>query len=87
MLKSPLMPNVAILLAAAAQANDGTGKRDEMLVIKSHVLGLVNRFIQEDFCLVANQALRIVIHLVVLEVSYGLEVEENEGAIADEVWG
>ncbi len=55
-------------MASAAQSYAGTAKSSETLVIKSHVLSLVNKFIQEDFFLVGNQALRIVIHLVVLEV-------------------
>ncbi|KAK0104453.1 hypothetical protein ONS95_004742 [Cadophora gregata] len=71
MMKSPLMPNVAILMASAAQNHAGMVKNSETLIIKSHVLSLVNRFIQEDFFLVGNQALRIVIHLVVLEMFWG----------------
>ncbi|KAH7403304.1 hypothetical protein BKA64DRAFT_706804 [Cadophora sp. MPI-SDFR-AT-0126] len=71
MMKSPLMPNVAILMASAAQNHAGMVKHSETLLIKSHVLSLVNKFIQEDFFLVGNQALRIVIHLVVLEMFWG----------------
>ncbi|PVH87141.1 hypothetical protein DL98DRAFT_566878 [Cadophora sp. DSE1049] len=71
MMKSPLMPNVAILMASAAQNHAGMVKHSETLMIKAHVLSLVNKFIQEDFFLVGNQALRIVIHLVVLELFWG----------------
>jgi len=78
------MPNVAILMASAAQSNLHQERYSETLVIKSHVLSLVNRFIQEDFFLVGNQSLRIVIHLVVLEVwranpAYGQGITANHG--------
>lgn len=70
-LKSPLMPNVAILMAAATQSHlhDCDSKSEaETLAMKSNVLKLVNRFIKQDFYVVGNQAMRIVIHLVVIEV-------------------
>jgi hypothetical protein len=70
-IQSPLMPNVAILMSSATQGylRDPTSEMSsETLVIRSHVLQLVNRFIRQDFALVAHQAMRIVIHLVIIEV-------------------
>lgn len=71
-IQSPLMPNVAILMSSATQGylRDPTSEMSsETLVIRSHVLQLVNRFIRQDFSLVAHQAMRIVIHLVIIEVT------------------
>lgn len=70
-IQSPLMPNIAILMAAATQSylqNPASEMGSEALVIKQHVLGLVNKFIRQDFQLVSHQAMRIVIHLVIIEV-------------------
>ena len=70
-IQSTLMPNVAILMASATRGflQDPTREMtSESLNIKSHVLKLVSKFIQEDFYLVGNQAMRIVIHLVIIEV-------------------
>lgn len=68
MINSPLMPNVVILMASAAQSYAGTIANSETLLIKSRVLSQINKFIQEDFNVVGDQALRIVMHLVLLEV-------------------
>lgn len=70
-IQSPLMPNVAILMASATQSylqNPESEMSSETLLIKSHVLTLVNKFIRQDFYTVGNQAMRIVIHLVIIEV-------------------
>lgn len=70
-MQSTLMPNVAILMASASQdyLQDPTSEMSqETLIIRSHVLQLINKFIQEDFYLIGNQAMRIVIHLVIIEV-------------------
>ncbi|KAH7319492.1 hypothetical protein BKA65DRAFT_103220 [Rhexocercosporidium sp. MPI-PUGE-AT-0058] len=71
MMNSPLMPNVVILMASAAQSYAGTVAKSETLLLKSQVLSQVNKYIQKDFYTVANQALRIVIHLVVQELFWG----------------
>ncbi|KAL5314571.1 hypothetical protein ACEPPN_017212 [Leptodophora sp. 'Broadleaf-Isolate-01'] len=71
MMNSPLMPNVVVLMASAAQSYSGIIAKAETLHIKSQVLSQVNKYIQNDFHQVANQALRIVIHLVVLELFWG----------------
>ncbi|KAL2063727.1 hypothetical protein VTL71DRAFT_5532 [Oculimacula yallundae] len=71
MMNSPLMPNVVILMASASQSYAGTTAKSESLLLKSQVLSQVNKFIQEDFYFVGNQALRIVMHLVVLELFWG----------------
>lgn len=65
------MPNVAILMASATKGflQDPTAEMSsETLIIKDHVLKLVSKFIQEDFSMVAHQAMRIIIHLVIIEV-------------------
>jgi len=65
------MPNIAILMASATQGYLRNPEREmtsEALVIKQHVLALVNRFIRQDFHVVGHQAMRIVIHLVIIEV-------------------
>lgn len=72
MIQSPLMPNIAILMASYTQAFEQgleVQKYSETLSIKSHVLSLINEFLRQDFDLVGGEALRAVIHLVILEVS------------------
>jgi len=66
------MPNIAILMASSSQGylrDPMAEMNSETLIIKDHVLKLVSNFILEDFNLVGNQAMRIVIHLVIIEVS------------------
>ncbi|KAG4429758.1 hypothetical protein IFR05_014762 [Cadophora sp. M221] len=65
------------LMASAAQSYAGTIAKAETLHIKSQVLSQVNKYIQNDFYQVGNQALRIVIHLVVLELRGGLEAMDD----------
>jgi hypothetical protein len=72
MIQSPLMPNIAILMASYTQALDQRHemiKQSEPLSIKAHVLSLINHFLRQDFNVVGGEALRAVIHLVILEVS------------------
>jgi hypothetical protein len=72
MIQSPLMPNIAILMASYTQAQEQCleiQKSSEILSIKAHVLSLINTFLRQDFDLVGGEALRAVIHLVILEVS------------------
>ena len=72
MIQSPLMPNIAILMASYTQALDQGYemiKQSEPLSIKAHVLSLINQFLKQDFNVVGGEALRAVIHLVILEVS------------------
>lgn len=59
-------------MAAATQGylqNPSAEMSSEALIIKEHVLRLVSRFICQDFNLIGNEAMRIVIHLVLIEVS------------------
>jgi len=72
MIQSPLMPNIAILMAAATQTLENDSqleKRPETFTIKANVLGLVNDFLRQDFRVVGGEALRAVIHLAITEVS------------------
>lgn len=73
MIQSPLMPNIAILMASYTQALEQGSeamKHSEPLSIKAHVLSLINHFLKQDFDVVGGEALRAVIHLVILEVSH-----------------
>jgi hypothetical protein len=73
MIQSPLMPNIAILMASYTEALDEgfeVVKHSEALSIKAHVLSLINQFLTQDFDIVGGEALRAVIHLVILEVSH-----------------
>jgi len=69
-LQSPLMPNIAILMALYSQRYDhGINiSLSQTLSIRSHVLGLVNGFLAQDFSKISDGAVRVVSHLVVLEV-------------------
>lgn len=73
MIQSPLMPHIAILMSSASQAAEPDLQRtkpSETMVIKSGVLTLINDFLTQDFNVVAGEALRAVIHLVVVEVNF-----------------
>ena len=75
MIQSPLMPSIAILMASYTQKVEQgleIQKFSETLSIKVHVLSLINAFLNQDFDLVGGEALRAVIHLVILEVRYVL---------------
>lgn len=66
------MPHIAILMSSASQATEPTlqtTRMSETIVIKSQVLSLINEFLRQDFSLVGGEALRAVIHLVVIEVN------------------
>lgn len=72
MLQSPLMPNIAILMASYSERLERglvTKQYSETLSIKSYVLGLVNTFLEQDFKLISDEAIRAVTHLVILEVN------------------
>jgi hypothetical protein len=76
MIQSPLMPHIAILMSAASQAAEPTlqtTRMSETIVIKSQVLSLINDFLRQDFSVVGGEALRAVVHLVVIEVSYSFK--------------
>ena len=67
------MPNIAILMASYTQAQENAlevRKYSETLSIKALVLSLINNFLRQDFDVVGGEALRAVIHLVILEVSH-----------------
>ncbi|PVH84790.1 hypothetical protein DL98DRAFT_584330 [Cadophora sp. DSE1049] len=74
MLQSHIMPHIAILMASAEQsaenANDGK-RKSEMIVVKSKVLGLFNEFLDNDFSLVGNAAIRAIFPLVTTELLWG----------------
>ena len=75
MIQSPLMPNIAILMASYSQRLERGLNVDpsQTLTIKAHVLSLVNQYIKQDFMLVSDEAIRAVTHLVILEVCDFLE--------------
>lgn len=69
MLQSPLFPNIAVLMASAAQALELDGKaqyKAEPLAIKAKVLAMINKVLGTDHD--TTDILRSVIHLVILEV-------------------
>lgn len=70
------MPNIAILMASATQAEHGLEvmKHSETFAIKSRVLALINQFLKQDFSVVGGEALRAVIHLAILEWFWGAPV-------------
>jgi hypothetical protein len=72
MIQSPLMPNIAIMMASATQGSEQeflVRKSSETLSIQSHVFKIINQFLKQDFSKVGGEALRAVIHLAILEVS------------------
>jgi hypothetical protein len=72
MIQSPLMPNIAIMMASATQNSEQNltfKKSPETLSIQSHVFKIINQFLKRDFNEVGGEALRAVIHLAILEVS------------------
>lgn len=74
MLQSPLMPNIAILMASYSERLElglEVRQNPETLSIKAHVLGLVNKFLEQDFKLISDEAIRAVTHLVILEWWWG----------------
>jgi hypothetical protein len=71
MIQSPLMPNIAIMMASATQTSEQeltVKKSSETLSIQSHVFKIINQFLKQDFSEVGGEALRAVIHLAILEV-------------------
>lgn len=67
-----IMPHLAISMASAEQSaeNADDGKRkSEMIVVKSKVLGLFNEFLDNDFSLVGNAAIRAIFPLATTEVN------------------
>ena len=67
-----IVPHLAISMASAEQSaeNADDGKRkSEMIVVKSKVLGLFNEFLDNDFSLVGNAAIRAIFPLVTTEVN------------------
>jgi hypothetical protein len=79
MIQSPLMPNIAILMASYSERLERGVEVEpysETFSIKAHVLGLVNKFLEQDFRLISDEAIRAVTHLVILEVS-AIEYPQN----------
>lgn len=74
MLQSHIMPHIGLLMASASQSAEqlecAPKKSDETLVIKSRVLGLFNKFLEQDFGVVGNAAIRAIFPLIMTEVCY-----------------
>ncbi|CZR68073.1 uncharacterized protein PAC_17972 [Phialocephala subalpina] len=73
-IQSPLMPHIAILMSSTSQTaepNLQVAKASETFAIKSQVLALINEYLKQDFALISTEALRAVIHLVVMEWWWG----------------
>ncbi|KAF8848998.1 hypothetical protein BDZ45DRAFT_248662 [Acephala macrosclerotiorum] len=73
-IQSPLMPHIAILMSSASQTAEPASqvtKASETFAIKSQVLALINEFLKQDFAVIGGEALRAVIHLVVMEWWWG----------------
>jgi hypothetical protein len=65
------MPNIAILMASYSERFErglDVGRHSETLSIKAYVYGLVNKFLEQDFKLISDEAIRAVTHMVILEV-------------------
>ncbi|KAK0101436.1 hypothetical protein ONS95_006609 [Cadophora gregata] len=74
MLQSHIMPHIAILMASAEQSADSVKdmkRKSETIAIKSKVLGLFNEFLDNDFLLVGNAAIRAIFPLVTTEFLWG----------------
>ncbi|KAH8594979.1 hypothetical protein B0O99DRAFT_687293 [Bisporella sp. PMI_857] len=73
MIQSPLMPNIAILMASCSQRIERGMDIDpsQTLSIKSHVLSLVTQYLKQDFALIGDEAVRAVTHLVIVEWWWG----------------
>lgn len=72
MLQSHLMPHIAILMASSKQSvenNVGAEKKSETSLVKSKVLGLFNNFLENDFRVVGNAAIKAIVPLIITEVS------------------
>ncbi|KAH9206624.1 hypothetical protein DL95DRAFT_486788 [Leptodontidium sp. 2 PMI_412] len=64
MLQSHLMPHIAILMASSKQSaenNVGAEKKSETSLVKSKVLGLFNNFLENDFRVVGNAAIKAIL--------------------------
>jgi hypothetical protein len=60
------------MMASATQSSEQQAmvkKSFETLSIQSHVFTIINQFLKQDFSEVGWEALRAVVHLVILEVS------------------
>ncbi|KAH7395808.1 hypothetical protein BKA64DRAFT_70191 [Cadophora sp. MPI-SDFR-AT-0126] len=74
MLQSHIMPHIAILMASAEQSatnNNDVKRKSETIVVKAKVLGLFNEFLDNDFSLVGNAAIRAIFPLVTTELLWG----------------
>jgi hypothetical protein len=83
-LQSPLMPSIGILMASATQALENgveMAENPESLIVKARVLSYINKFLNmadtENFHLIASEALKCVINLVVMEVRCFLCLKVN----------
>jgi hypothetical protein len=71
MLQSPLFPNIALLMSSATQSLERAidmRSSSDVIKVKSNVFALVNKFLEQDFAAIGDEALRAVIHLVITEV-------------------
>ena len=73
MLESPLFPNIALFSSAIALSlmkDTPLTDNREVIILKSSVLSQVNQFLsQKELRSVAQEVLRSVIHLAMIEVS------------------
>jgi hypothetical protein len=73
MLQSHIMPHIGLLMASASQSveiQDSTALESvETIVLKSRVFKLFNKFLEQDFNIVGDAAIRAIFPLVMTEVS------------------
>lgn len=73
MLQSHIMPHISLLMASASQRVEqpecAFRKCNETIVIKSRVLGLFNKFLEQDFSVIGNAAIRAIVPLIMTEAS------------------
>ncbi|KAG4443371.1 hypothetical protein IFR05_001160 [Cadophora sp. M221] len=80
MLQSHLMPHIAILMASSKQSvenNVGGEKKSETSLVKSKVLGLFNNFLENDFRVVGNAAIKAIVPLIITEVAIHFQTPET----------
>ena len=71
MLESPLFPNIALFSSAIALSlmkDIPIAENREVILLKSSVLAQVNEFLGQELRSVAQEVLRSIIHLAMIEV-------------------
>lgn len=73
MLQSHIMPHIGLLMASASQSagyeESSSRESTETIVLKSRVFNLFNEFLEQDFKIIGDAAIRAVFPLVMTEVS------------------